>query len=249
MIEEAGAWGWMHDFGEYVTLDSRTYDGSDPVARSHNDFPNLWAEVVKEAIEESDVPHAKDIVYFMRSGQTRSPNNTRLFWMGDQLPTFDQYDGLWSAVIGQLNGGLSGFTIGHSDIGGYTTVFVAGGLYQYTRSRELLLRWIESNTFSDMIMRTHIGLKPERMYQIWDDPDATAFFSKFVNIHRALKHYKLSLMQENEKTGVAPLRALLVEFEADEQARAIKDQFMLGSDLMMAPVVEAGKVSRDVYMP
>lgn len=50
---------------------------------SHNDFPNQWAKVVKEAIEESDVDHAKDIVYFMRSGSTRSPGSTRLFWMGD----------------------------------------------------------------------------------------------------------------------------------------------------------------------
>lgn len=31
MIEEAGAYGWMHDFGEYVTLDSKTYDGGDPI--------------------------------------------------------------------------------------------------------------------------------------------------------------------------------------------------------------------------
>jgi alpha-glucosidase len=59
-----------------------------------------------------------------------------------------------------MNGGLSGFTIGHSDIGGYTTIYQLDGLYQYSRTKEILLRWIESNTFSDMIMRTHIGLIP-----------------------------------------------------------------------------------------
>lgn len=193
---------------------------------------------MKEAIEESKVPHAKDIVPFMRSGSTRSPASTRLFWMGDQMPTIDSYDGLWSAIIGQLNGGLSGFTLGHSDIGGYTTVYVLRGLYKYTRSKELLLRWIESNTFSDMIMRTHIGLQPLEMYQVWDDPDTIAFFSKFVSIHVSLKDYKMKLMQENEQTGVSPMRALLVEFEDDETARKIKDQFMLGTDLMMAPIVK-----------
>lgn len=160
MIDEAGAWGWMHDFGEYVSLDSRSYNEKDPIQVNHAKFPQLWAEVVKEAIAESNVPHADEIVYFMRSGSTHSPASTRLFWMGDQLPTFDQYDGLWSTVIGQLNGGLSGFTLGHSDIGGYTTIYYFNGLYQYTRSKELLKRWIEANTFSDMIMRTHIGIKP-----------------------------------------------------------------------------------------
>lgn len=84
--------------------------------------------------------------------------------MGDQLPTFDKYDGLWSALIGQLNGGLSGFTLGHSDIGGYTAISYLDGLYRIVRSKELLLRWIEMNTFSDMIMRTHIGSKPSAMF-------------------------------------------------------------------------------------
>lgn len=89
----------MHDFGEYVMFDSVNHLNQDPYL-SHNDYPYQWAKVVQEAIEESDVDHAKDIVYFMRSGSTKSPANTRLFWMGDQLPTFDKYDGLWSALIG-----------------------------------------------------------------------------------------------------------------------------------------------------
>jgi alpha-glucosidase len=64
----------------------------------------------------------------MRSGDSRSPADTTLFWMGDQIPTWDKYDGLWSALIGLLNGGMSGYTIGHSDIGGYTTISVLHGL-------------------------------------------------------------------------------------------------------------------------
>jgi alpha-glucosidase len=38
LIEEAGAWGWMHDFGEYVPLDSASFDGRDPFI-NHNDYP------------------------------------------------------------------------------------------------------------------------------------------------------------------------------------------------------------------
>lgn len=56
-------------------------------------------------------------------------------------------------------------------------------------------------------------------------------------------------MRENEKSGVAPLRSLLVEFESDSNVKKIKDQFMLGSDLMMAPILEAGMTTRKVYMP
>ena len=59
---------------------------------------------------------------------------------------------------------MSGFTIGHSDIAGYTAVDYVDGLYKIVRTKELLLRWIEMNTFSDMIMRTHIGSQPKNMY-------------------------------------------------------------------------------------
>ena len=82
LIKEAGAWGWMHDFGEYNPLDAVYFDGSDPIT-AHNDYPRQWAKVVKEAIEESGVEHKDQIVPFMRSGDSRSPADTTLFWMGD----------------------------------------------------------------------------------------------------------------------------------------------------------------------
>ena len=119
--------------------------------------------------------HKDEIVYFMRAGSTFSPKYTSLFWMGDQLPSFDKYDGLQSALIGQLNGGLSGFTLGHSDIGGYTTIDQFDQYHlpmlNQKRSKELLQRWIEMNTFSDMMMRTHIGIKPDQMVQVYDSED------------------------------------------------------------------------------
>jgi alpha-glucosidase len=58
----------------------------------------------------------------MRAGSTMSPGKTSLYWMGDQLPTLDKYDGLHSALIGILNGGVCGFGLSHSDIGGYTAI-------------------------------------------------------------------------------------------------------------------------------
>ena len=74
----------------------------------------------------------------MRAGSTYSPGATSLYWMGDQLPTLDKYDGLHSALIGLLNGGMSGFSIGHSDIGGYTTVNQTALLAEYIRDEEIL---------------------------------------------------------------------------------------------------------------
>ena len=117
LVLEGRAGGWMHDFGEYLPFDAVLFDGSDPYVY-HNQYPADWARVCREALDE--VEGGEDIVPFNRSGAGTSPKDTRLFWMGDQLVTFDHWDGLHSAMIGLINGGLSGFTIGHSDIGGYT---------------------------------------------------------------------------------------------------------------------------------
>ena len=79
VLEGRGA-GWMHDFGEYLPFDAVLFDGSDPV-KYHNKYPEDWAAIVKEALDE--VEHGEDIVYFMRAGSGVSPKNTRLYWMGD----------------------------------------------------------------------------------------------------------------------------------------------------------------------
>ena len=68
---------------------------------------------------------ASNIVYFMRSASNLSPGLSRLFWLGDQLVTWDHYDGLQTAIIGMLSSGLSGFSLMHSDTGGYTTLDVS----------------------------------------------------------------------------------------------------------------------------
>lgn len=67
------------------------------------------------------------------------------------------------------------------------------------------------------------------MHQVWTDEETTDFFAKFVNIHVSLKDYKLELMEYAEVTGIPPVRAMMLEFESDENTWPIDDQFMLGS--------------------
>ena len=151
----------MHDFGEYLPFDSVLFDGSDPV-EYHNRYPGDWAQVVREALDE--IPGGDEIVYFMRAGSSTSPKDTGVFWMGDQTVIWDKYDGLHSALIGILNGGVSGFTMGHSDLGGYNAVDFPGIPGNPFRSQELMHRWIEMSSFSDAILRSHPSNRPNDVY-------------------------------------------------------------------------------------
>lgn len=219
LVEEGRSGGWMHDFGEYLPFDSVMYSGVDPIVY-HNQYAADWARVVKEAL--SEVEGGDDIVYWMRSATGVSPKDTRLFWMGDQLTSYDKYDGMQSAMIGQVNSGLSGFGFGHSDIGGYTVVNEPV-VETFLRGKELLLRWIEMCAFSDPIMRSHPSSAPDDNFQIWDDDESILFMKKFTEVHMALADYKMKLMKEHSEKGRPFTRALMLHFPESSDVRRIID--------------------------
>lgn len=74
-----------------------------------------------------------------RSAFLGSPGHSRVYWLGDQLATWDMFDGLASAVTGLLSSGLSGMALTHSDLGGYTSlsIDINGTEYKYIRSKEV----------------------------------------------------------------------------------------------------------------
>ena len=113
------------------------------------------------------------MVFFHRSGFQHSRRvYATLFWLGDQLVSWDAHDGIKSAVTGLLSGGISGFSLNHSDIGGYTTI--NNPLAQNHRSKELLLRWMELGALTT-IYRTHEGNIPDANVQFYcgcGDPGA-----------------------------------------------------------------------------
>ena len=78
-------------------------------ASYHNRYPVEWAKLNREAVQEAG--REGDVVFFLRSGFTRSPAHATLFWEGDQMVTWDAQDGFMSALTGLISGGFSGFTL------------------------------------------------------------------------------------------------------------------------------------------
>merc|ERR1719401_2168637 len=107
---------------------------------------------------EAQVEAGRDdeVVFWSRSASLPSTSFTRSMWMGDQTTTWDQHDGMKSALIGMMNGGLSGLGISHSDIGG---IFSNNATVFIWRTPHLLKRWAEMSAFADSIFRTHPGNK------------------------------------------------------------------------------------------
>lgn len=232
--------GWMADFGEYLPTDIVLYDGSDPMIL-HNKWPALWAQVNYEAVKEAG--KLGEIVYFMRAGATGSQTYCTLMWAGDQSVIWELDDGLASVIPSVLSTAMVGCGLNHSDIGGYTS------LHGNTRSEELFLRWCEMAAFAPF-MRTHEGNRPGENYQIYDGNEAAlAHFAKFTGMYKALAPYIKKLVQLNHEEGLPVQRPLFMHYEEDEKTYDIQYEFLLGEDILVAPVYEEGKTVWEVYLP
>ncbi|MBD3351203.1 MAG: alpha-glucosidase [Candidatus Lokiarchaeota archaeon] len=240
MIGEAGLSGWMCDFGEYLPTDAVLHSGISAI-EFHNEYPVIWQKVNYDAVKESKRLH--DIIYFARSGYSGSPNYSPLIWAGDQLPTWSMDDGLASVIPAALSLGLCGIGYHHSDIGGYTTFKPF-----FIREKELFMRWAEQAAFT-MVMRTHESNQPEINVQFDHDEDILSHLSRMSNIHVKIKPYLIKISEEYQKTGISPIRPLFIHYDNDETCYTLKYQYMLGSDLIVAPVIKRNRRTWKVYLP
>ena len=233
-----GLSGWMADFGEYLPPDSVLFSGEN-AEYIHNTWPALWAKVNREAVEESG--KLGEIMFFTRAGYSGTPKQTLMMWNGDNHPDFSKDFGLPSIVPAMLSLTLSGCGLSHSDIGGYTSIM------NLRRDMDVYKRWFEMNTFSPL-MRGHEGLNPDINVQFDANDDILEFASKMSRIHAALKPYLKEAVAKNAKEGVGVVRPLFFYYDEDEAYRE-GHEYLLGRDILVAPVMRPKATQRKVYLP
>lgn len=237
--------GWMADFGEALPFEAVLASGV-PAAVEHNLYPVRWMALNREAI--SAAGRDGDILVFNRAGHTQSPQHAMLLWTGDQLTTWDAEDGIKSALTGIIAGGFSGITLNHSDTGGYTSLSY-NGIVGYERSERILARWTEMNAFT-AVLRTHEGNQPSVNAQIYDSATSAQHFARMSSIYAALAPYRRELVREAAERGWPVVRQLGLHYPDDATAWAVSDEFLLGPDVLVAPVLEnCATCQRAVYLP
>ncbi|CAL5398171.1 unnamed protein product [Camellia sinensis] len=253
MVDD-GVRGWMADFGEGLPVDATLYSGEDPIS-AHNRYPELWAKINREFVEEwksnrsgeesEDLEEA--LVFFMRAGFRDSPKWGMLFWEGDQMVSWQANDGIKSSVVGLLSSGISGYAFNHSDIGGYCAVNLP--FFKYQRSEELLLRWMELNAFTT-VFRTHEGNKPASNSQFYSNHKTLSHFARLAKVYKAWKFYRIQLVKEASQKGLPVCRHLFLHYPDDEHVHSLSyEQFLVGDEILVVPVLDKGKKNVKVYFP
>lgn len=233
-----GMSGWMADFGEYLPVDSVLYSGEDPQI-IHNQWPAIWAKLNREAVRECQAED--EVFFFTRAGHTKTIAYSDMMWTGDQHVDWSVDDGLPSVIPATLSLAMSGFGITHSDVGGYTTIM------HMRRSRELLLRWEEMNVFSPLF-RTHEGNQPLNNVQFDGDAAMLAHLAECIRIHAGLKDYLKDCVAEAVQRGIPVMRPLFYHYD-EKRLYKEKGEYLLGRDILVAPVLQEGADERRCILP
>ena len=233
-----GLSGWMADFGEYLPTDCVLFNGDDP-EKLHNRWSAIWARMNREAIRECRKEN--ECFFFTRAGHTETLKYSDMMWTGDHHVDWTKDDGIGSVITGTLSLAMSGFCITHSDVGGYTT-------NEYMcRSKELLMRWMEMNVYSPFY-RFHEGNQPWNNVQACDDKELIGHLKKCTDMHIALKPYLKELEKEAVSKGIPVMRPLFYHYD-EKEAYDITTEYLLGRDILAAPVLKEGAAGREVYLP
>jgi len=235
---EDGHDGWMEDFGEYTPLDAVDAEGRTGSAH-HNAYPvsyhcGAWA-FAREA--------KRPLVRFQRSGWTGAAPCAQVVWNGDPSTSWG-FDGLTSAVWGGLGMGLSGVAFWGSDVGGF---FALG---ERALTPEMLKRWVQFGAVSGVMRTQHNGFAapPKVRPQIYDD-DQIGNWKRYAKLRTQLYPYLAAAAAEYDRSGLPIMRHLVLAHPDDPAAVARDDEFLFGPDLLAAPVLAPGVVTRDVYLP
>ncbi len=240
-----GVDGWMGDFGEWLPVDGKMSDGSDPWA-AHQLYPKAWQEVQRAALDVDAIgvkasPKERRLS-FVRSGWLGSAPLADVVWGGDQRSDMEPDDGLPTVVPMGLGLGIAGISTFTHDVGGYQSAT------NEPTSKETFFRWTELGAFTP-VMRTHHGTQPNKEWR-WDRDDETiAHYRRYAILHQQLLPMWELLAKGANTTGVPIWRHLALMFPDEAQAWMTGDEFLVGPSILVAPVTRKGIILREVYFP
>ncbi len=222
-----GVKGAMIDYGEYMRADALLYNGEDGNTM-HNLHTYIYNKTMKEIFEEE---MGDDYVLFSRSGCAGSQSQACQFG-GDQAARFY---GLLQAYYCGLNDMASGYTMWGSDIGGCNG----------DCTPELYLRWVEFGTFSPF-MRAHGVGKPRNPWEYGNE--GIQCFQKHFWWRENMLDYIYSMAIKAHLFAEPTMSAMPIAFP-HENMGDVDDQYMFGSELLVAPVLTEGRQCRKVRFP
>ena len=223
------------DFGERIPTKVKYFSGEDPV-KMHNYYTYLYNKLVFNVLK--DYYGENQACLFARSA-TAGGQQFPVHWGGDCSA---EYSSMAETLRGGLSLCASGFGYFSHDIGGF----------EATASPDVYKRWCAFG-----LMSTHSRLHGSTSYRVpWayeeDTPEnpenACAVLRFFTKLKGRLMPYLFSQAVKTSSTGVPMMRAMVIDFAEDPACLFLDRQYMLGDNLLCAPVLSEDGVVQ-YYLP
>ena len=193
----------------------------------------------------------EEIINLSRSAWAGTQRYGAAVWSGDVRSRFEV---LRAQIPAGLNIAMSGIPWWTTDIGGFMEGDIRTDYF-----KELIVRWFQYGVFCPLFRLHGVRQPLNGLYgaqssgadnEVWSFGERNyEIIRNLLFLREKLKPYLRELNREAHEHGTPPMRPLYYDFPTDPAAINLADQFMLGPDLLVAPVTEQGAISREVYLP
>ena len=242
-ISEHGMDGIWNDMNEpcvfnndHKTMLETCLHNSDNGVIEHKEFHNRYGfEMSRCSKEAQEELHPNERGFSMTRATYAGGQRYSSVWTGDNMSLWSQ---MRMSISMNANLGISGFSFVGNDVSGF-------GL---DSSEELFIRWIEMGPFIP-IFRNHSNMYTRRQEPWAFGPRAEKIAKKSIELRYELLPYIYDLYYISHKEGLPIFRPMIMEYEKDMNLLNIREQFMLGENMIVAPVLYEGERSKTVYLP
>lgn len=204
-------------------------------ASTHAEIHNVYGHNMSKAVYEGWKNLTEKRPFVITRACYSGSQKYSTVWTGDNQSLWTH---LRMAIPQQCNLGLSGMPFVGTDIGGFGA----------DTTPELMVRWVELGCFSPLF-RNHCA-KGNINQEPWlFGKEVLDIYRKYVKLRYSLLPYFYDLCRESELTGMPIIRPLVLHYENDKNVLNMNDEFLVGENLLVAPVIEQGAVKRMVYLP
>ncbi len=245
---DLGFESFMHDFGEFVTEGMRFHNGQPPETM-HNAYPVLYHRAARSALAScARRERGFDPFFYVRAGYSGIDNgpgvidSTSSVFPGDETTDWSQGSGIPSVPPAMLNLAMGGSFTFTTDVGGYLDLFAP------RTSAELFTRWSQLAAFT-AVSRIHNSTFNGSAYPFSFDRQTLETYRRYARAKVRLIPLVDRWSKRAASDGtIGPVRPLVLD-DPSAAARSIDDEWLLGENILVAPVLEEGARSRRVYLP
>lgn len=234
-LTDEGVAAWWGDLGEpEVHPVGMLHANGESTEQYHNVYGNEWSRIIHEGFKK-DYPDRRNMI-LMRGGTAGLQRYNVFPWSTDVSRS---WGGFQPQVNIMLNSGLSGLGYMSSDIGGFAVD------PEHPVDAELYLRWLQMGAFTPTL-RTHAQDRPEPYHY----PEIEETAKRFIKMRYEWLPYNYTLAYENASQGLPFARPLNFHGDnADERYANLHDEYLWGDEVLIAPVMHPGMLSRKVSFP